>query len=425
MPARGGSGGAVFADSSSTTDVEYSTFSGNLRGPASFAEGANGVAGGRVAAPILADPAPACQNVTAGPLRSVTLPGDASCPGPRLEGDPRLGPLAANGGPTATLLPGPGSAAIDALAGAPCPATDQRGLPRPRLGGCDAGSVEVQPEAAGAGPGASGTSSPAARRVSGLRLRPAAFRAAGAGGSVGKLITSLAQRAPIGTTVAYRLDGAARLTFTIRKPLAGRRAGRRCVRPAAAPPGARRCTRQQRLKGSFAHRGAPGQNSFRFTGRLRRKALAPGSYTLVAKLPRPARGRGATATPSSDRAVRMRRTTAFVAGAALAGLVAVPLAAAKPRTVSFVSVVKTYPAIAQTRYTSVGDLYQGGKKVGQAHYACALSGNTGNPKAHARLPKGTIVFKYVYDFSTRPAPSRSRGHQGLCRSARDRVLTPG
>ena len=99
----------------------------------------------------------------------------------------------------------------------------------------------------------------------------------------------------------------------------------------------------------------------------------------------------------------MRRTTAFVAGAALAGLVAVPLAAAKPRTVSFISVVKTYQQ-SQTRYTSVGDLYQGGKKVGQAHYACALSGNTGQCTAHARLPKGTIVFKYVYDFSSPAGP---------------------
>lgn len=297
MPARGGGGGAMFVDSNGTADVEYSTFSGNLRGPASFAEAANGVEGGRVAGSILADSAPACLNVTAGPLRRVTLPGDGSCPGPRLKGDPVLGPLAANGGPTATLLPGPGSAAIDALGGAPCPATDQRGLPRPQLGGCDAGSVEVQPGAAGAPPSStSATSSPAARRVSGLRLRPAAFRAAGAGGSIGKPTKALAQRAPIGTTVAYRLDGAARLTFTIRRPLVGRRVRGRCVRPAAAPPRARRCTRQQTLKGSFADQGAPGQNRFRFTGRLRRKALAPGSYTLVAKLPRPARGRGATAT---------------------------------------------------------------------------------------------------------------------------------
>jgi hypothetical protein len=99
----------------------------------------------------------------------------------------------------------------------------------------------------------------------------------------------------------------------------------------------------------------------------------------------------------------VRRTLAFVALAALAGVVAVPLAAAKPKTVSFTSVVTTYQQ-SQTRYTSVGDLYQGGKKVGQAHYACALSGNTGKCTSHARLPKGTIVFKYVYDFSSPAGP---------------------
>ena len=93
----------------------------------------------------------------------------------------------------------------------------------------------------------------------------------------------------------YRLDGAAKVTFTITRPAAGRRKGRRCVRPAAARPGARRCVRRQLLKGSFAHRGAAGQNAFRFTGRLRRKALALGRYRLVARLPRPATGRGALA----------------------------------------------------------------------------------------------------------------------------------
>ncbi len=232
--------------------------------------------------------------MTAGPLRNVALPGDPSCPGPRLDGDPALGPLAANGGPTLTLLPGPGSAAIDALAGAACPATDQRGLPRPRLGGCDAGAVEVQPPPAGVAAAPRTTAAATkARRLSGLRLSPAAFRAAGAGGSIGALAKALQQRKPIGTTVRYTLDGAARVTFTITKPAAGRRVGRRCVRPAAARPGARRCVRTLRLKGSFAHQGVPGQNSFRFTGRLRRKALAPGPYRLVARLPRPAAGRAA------------------------------------------------------------------------------------------------------------------------------------
>ena len=63
------------------------------------------------------------------------------------------------------------------------------------------------------------------------------------------------------------------------------------MKPGAAKPGAKRCIRIQKLKGSFAHQGAAGQNAFRFTGRLRGKALPPGRYSLVAKLPRPASGR--------------------------------------------------------------------------------------------------------------------------------------
>ena len=98
-----------------------------------------------MSASILADAAPACAALLPPTLRNVVAPGDTSCPPPRLEGDARLGPLAANGGATPTLLPGAGSAAIDALVGVPCPGADQRGLPRPRFAGCDAGAVEVQP----------------------------------------------------------------------------------------------------------------------------------------------------------------------------------------------------------------------------------------------------------------------------------------
>jgi hypothetical protein len=58
-----------------------------------------------------------------------------------------LGPLADNGGPTATELPLPGSPLIDqgglpATAG--CPLLDQRGRPRPSGPACDIGAVEVQ-----------------------------------------------------------------------------------------------------------------------------------------------------------------------------------------------------------------------------------------------------------------------------------------
>lgn len=67
-------------------------------------------------------------------------------------GDPRLGPLADNGGPTPTRLPLTGSYLIDAIPSAACQddgaaevTTDQRGVARPQIGGCDIGAVEVEP----------------------------------------------------------------------------------------------------------------------------------------------------------------------------------------------------------------------------------------------------------------------------------------
>ena len=62
-------------------------------------------------------------------------------------GDPMLGVLANNGGFTQTMLPGTGSAAIDAglchVDNAAVPRDDQRGLPRPQGAACDIGAVEV------------------------------------------------------------------------------------------------------------------------------------------------------------------------------------------------------------------------------------------------------------------------------------------
>jgi hypothetical protein len=56
--------------------------------------------------------------------------------------DPKIGPLANNGGPTRTHALLDGSPAIDAASDADCPATDQRGVARPRGAGCDIGSYE-------------------------------------------------------------------------------------------------------------------------------------------------------------------------------------------------------------------------------------------------------------------------------------------
>lgn len=67
-----------------------------------------------------------------------------------LDLDPLLGPLADNGGFTFTHALYPGSPAIDAGDPANCPATDQRGFPRPLDGDglngprCDMGAYEAE-----------------------------------------------------------------------------------------------------------------------------------------------------------------------------------------------------------------------------------------------------------------------------------------
>jgi len=69
-----------------------------------------------------------------------------------VKANPLLGPLASNGGPTQTLLPGAKSPAADVIPETTtlrgvtvCPGTDQRGVPRPGHGetGCTIGAVEA------------------------------------------------------------------------------------------------------------------------------------------------------------------------------------------------------------------------------------------------------------------------------------------
>lgn len=78
---------------------------------------------------------------------NLSYPGTA-CPG--INGDPVLGPLQDNGGPTWTMALGRGSAAIDAANDATCAAEpvnnlDQRGISRPQGANCDIGAVEQTP----------------------------------------------------------------------------------------------------------------------------------------------------------------------------------------------------------------------------------------------------------------------------------------
>ncbi len=74
---------------------------------------------------------------------------DSSCnlieDGDMPDTDPVLGPLQDNGGATWTHALMPGSPAIDAGHDLACPATDQRGIPRPLGEHCDIGAYEYSP----------------------------------------------------------------------------------------------------------------------------------------------------------------------------------------------------------------------------------------------------------------------------------------
>lgn len=85
-----------------------------------------------------------------GPITSQghNLSTDSTCistttgPGDLVVGDPKLGPLQNNGGPTQTMALLPYSPAIDAGDNFGCPATDQRGIARPQGKSCDIGAYE-------------------------------------------------------------------------------------------------------------------------------------------------------------------------------------------------------------------------------------------------------------------------------------------
>ncbi|HKN95129.1 MAG TPA: choice-of-anchor Q domain-containing protein [Thermoleophilaceae bacterium] len=84
-----------------------------------------------------------------------------------------------------------------------------------------------------------------------------------------------AARAPKGTRFVYTLSAPAKVTITIERRAAGRKKGRRCVKPRRGLH--KRCTRYIR-KGVLTRQSPAGQSSVPFSGRIRRRALSPGRY---------------------------------------------------------------------------------------------------------------------------------------------------
>jgi hypothetical protein len=76
---------------------------------------------------------------------SRNLESDNTCGAAAFTASPGLGPLQDNGGATPTHALLPGSPAVDAASSVVCPATDQRGVTRPKGAGCDIGAFERSP----------------------------------------------------------------------------------------------------------------------------------------------------------------------------------------------------------------------------------------------------------------------------------------
>jgi hypothetical protein len=156
----GGNGGGIMLTSGSAVDLTHVTLASNAAaaGGGGSTQGNPGLGGGVFTAnattgltnSIIASNAPGnCffnnpSQVVNGGNNVQFAPGNMPCPMP-VSGDPLLGPLADNGGPTKTMALGEGSSAIDLVPVDACPAVDQRGVTRPQRNACDAGAFELEP----------------------------------------------------------------------------------------------------------------------------------------------------------------------------------------------------------------------------------------------------------------------------------------
>jgi virginiamycin B lyase len=139
--------------------------------------------------------------------------------------------------------------------------------PAPPSGGGGSGSSS-QPGGGGAGGSGAGVKPV----LSQLKITPAVFRVAGAGGKKAKGAT--------GTTISFNLNEGADVAFAIERKAHGRLVGGKCKRQTRANKAKPGCGLFL-PKGLLSMKGSKGQNSFRFGGRVGGKALAPGNYLLV------------------------------------------------------------------------------------------------------------------------------------------------
>src|SRR5579884_1342 len=187
---------------------------------------------------------------------------------PLSRADPKLGPLAFNGGPGMdTMALGSGSPVL--RLGSRCPAVDERGVIRPSAL-CDLGAYQRSK-----------------LRFTGLQLSPSTVSIAGRivkGRCVKPAKSNQGHKPcqlPIAVKVTYRLNAPATVTFTLKRDVGGRVVNGRCV--AQTPGNARhpKCTRLVNVPGKLTRRSTVGTNTFTFNGMIGGRRLGPGTYLLI------------------------------------------------------------------------------------------------------------------------------------------------
>jgi uncharacterized delta-60 repeat protein len=86
-------------------------------------------------------------------------------------------------------------------------------------------------------------------------------------------------RAGKGTKIRYTLSEPARVTIRIQKGKAGRKVGRRCLKPTRARRGKPRCKRWVNLR-TLTRESVQGDSVVPFSGRVRGRKLTPGPYRM-------------------------------------------------------------------------------------------------------------------------------------------------
>jgi PKD repeat protein len=137
--------------------------------------------------------------------------------------------------------------------------------------------------------------------LSELSVKPARFRVAGRRRA---RTGAAAKRAPVGTTIRYRLSEAAAVTLTIERPARGRRVGSgACRKPTRKNRRGRACKRWVKV-GALRRTGVAGANSVKFSGKLGRKALKAGKYRIRARARDTGGNQSPVVAPKGFRVVR-------------------------------------------------------------------------------------------------------------------------